>query len=357
MNQLEKILEESAVNESTALVLKNSFQNFMDQVASVKEKAYSIKITDPSQKEEMKLARELRISIRDARTSADKVRESLKRDATNYNRAVQSVYNMIHSETTEMEKHLREQEDYIELQAQKAKIELRDKRSKLLVGLIPDEPNYLLIDAMSDDEFEAYRSGLILIIKQKAEAERIAEEERVLAEKQKEEERARVQAENDRLKAEMEAKQKAHQKELEETEKKRKEDLAKAEAEAEIKKKALEEEVARGLAEKKRLEAEKREAEIKAEAARKADQERMRKLEQEAKAKVEAEEKAKKDRLEQERKARSAPDKEKFKKLSADIAKLEMPDLQGERAKKILEDVKGLLFKVRGYISEKAETL
>ena len=91
-------------------------------------------------------------------------------------------------------------------------------------------------------------------------------------------------------------------------------------------------------------------------------------MEAEIKAKAEAEEKARKEaelktiaekkaKEAAEKKAKNAPDKTKLVELAAQIDGLNMPEIKGEEAQKILSDVKILLSKVSVFIREKSSGL
>jgi hypothetical protein len=73
-----------------------------------------------------------------------------------------------------------------------------------------------------------------------------------------------------------------------------------------------------------------------------------------AEAERKEEERAKKEAEEAERKAKNAPDKEKLQKLAEDINGLDLPELNTDEAKDILEDVETLLGKVVNYITEES---
>jgi uncharacterized protein YktA (UPF0223 family) len=68
-------------------------------------------------------------------------------------------------------------------------------------------------------------------------------------------------------------------------------------------------------------------------------------------------EKAYNDKIEAEKKAKNAPDKTKLIELAAQIDGLNMPEIKGEEAQKILSDVKILLSKVSVFIREKSSVL
>lgn len=124
------------------------------------------------------------------------------------------------------------------------------------------EINRIEFEAMSDESFDSFLSGLKSTFESKIEAERKAEEERIAKEKADAEAREQQRLENERLKAEAEKREKEIEVERKANEQKLEEERAKSKAEAD------------------RIEAENK-AKLKAE--------------QEAKAKLEAELQAKKD--------------------------------------------------------------
>lgn len=138
------------------------------------------------------------------------------------------------------------------------------------------EINRIEFEAMSDDSFDSFLSGLKTTYEVKIEAERKAEEDRIAREKAEAEAREKHRLENERLRAEAEKREK----EIAEERAKAKAEADRIEAENKAKLKAEQEE-------KAKLEAElqaKKDAEIKAENERK---------QTELKAKIEAEKNAK----------------------------------------------------------------
>ena len=115
-NELVRVINESGVEQSTALTLQSSFLPFFEQAEQWKIKAESLVVTDASQTREMKMAREARLALKDIRVSADKTRKALKEDSLRYGKAVQGVYNVIDYLIAPIEKHLEEQEKFPEIQ-------------------------------------------------------------------------------------------------------------------------------------------------------------------------------------------------------------------------------------------------
>ena len=132
-NQLLKVITDSKVEQSTALSLQNAFLPFYDNLLVWSEKAKTLVVTHKSQTREMKMAREGRLALKDIRVAANKTRIALKEDSTRYGKAVQSVYNLIEGLITPAEKHLEEQEKFVEIQEANCKAELKAIRSAELL--------------------------------------------------------------------------------------------------------------------------------------------------------------------------------------------------------------------------------
>ena len=146
------------------------------------------------------------------------------------------------------------------------------------------EINRIEFEAMSDESFESFLSGLKSTYEAKIEAERKAEEERIAKEKADAEEREQQRIENERLKAEAEKREKEIEAERKANEQKLADERAKAKAEAD------------------RIEAENK-------AKLKAEQEAKSKLEAELQAKKDAEIKAENERKQAELKVKAEAEK------------------------------------------------
>lgn len=146
------------------------------------------------------------------------------------------------------------------------------------------EINRIEFEAMSDESFDSFLSGLKSTYEAKVEAERKAEQERIAKEKIEQEAREQQRLENERLKAEVEKREKEIEAERKANEQKLAEERAKAKAEAD------------------RIEAESK-------AKLKAEQEAKAKLEAELQAKKNAEIKAENERKQAELKAKAEAEK------------------------------------------------
>ena len=238
--------------------------------------------------ETSKVARELRLKIRDNRTKGIAIwHKTTKEVFLRAGQYVDAVKNREVAINERMESNLEEIEKYAEIQEQKRRDELKAKRIYELEVYSEFVPFGIDLGAMSDDEYTKVFNGAKLQFDAKIEAEKKAEQERIEAEKLEAEriaEEKRIEAEqmeaqrleNERLKAEAEKREKELQIEREKAESERKrlaEIQAKKDAE-QAEKLRLERE------ERERIERElqaKKDAEIKAEKDRKLAEEQARK--------------------------------------------------------------------------------
>lgn len=186
------------------------------------------------------------------------------------------------------------------------------------------EINRIEFEAMSDESFNSFLSGLKSTYEAKIEAERKAEEERIAKEKADVEAREQQRLENEKLKAEAE----------------------KREKEIEAERKANEQKLAEERA-KAKTEAEKRDAENKAKL--KAEQDAKAKLESELQAKKDAEIKAENERKQAELKAKAEAEKKAKapikKQLSIWVDGFSIAEINVENEKKALIKEKFEAFK------------
>ena len=280
-----EILKPTGVEETTAIELNEAFKGFLLQAEEWTEKANSLIVTDVSQVDEMKQAKEGRIALKAVRVAADKKRKELKAESLKYGQAVQTVYNAIEAAIKPIELHLLKQEKFAEIEKEKEIKILSEKRleeTKNYADFIPRNIDY---GNLSENDYQNLLNGAKLQFeaKQKEAAELEAkqikdaakakeEHERVFNEKEKE--RLRILKENEALRAEADKREieikkerekhnielELQRKESEEIEAKKKqleaEILATKEAEEEAKRKADEE-----IEEKKQSELRKDDAE------------------------------------------------------------------------------------------------
>lgn len=201
--------------------------------------------------------------------------------------------------------------------------ELRTQKRIIEVSKF-SEINRIEFEAMSDESFESFLSGLKSTYEVKIEAERKLEEERIAKEKADAEAREQQRLENERLKSEAEKREKEIEAERKANEQKLAEERAKAKAEAD------------------RIEAENK-------AKLKAEQEAKAKLEAELQAKKDAEIKAENERKQVELKAKAEAEKNAKapikKQLSIWVDGFSIAEINVENEKKALIKEKFEAFK------------
>ena len=350
-NQLAVVLpqEVAQIAENVSVEKRNEVQTVLNHVfngvSKMREQLDGVTVADANDKVNMKLANTIRLGVRQVRLEAEKTFDakraevqqqmlSYKTEDSLWLKAKQTMQIL----TKEIEENARWKEETKERYEAEQK-ELKVQQRMLKVAKVAPEMARSEFENMSDDTFEMFFSGIEKAYNDKIEAEKKAEEERIAKAKAEAEDRERIIIENERLKAEAEAieKQIAEERAKVEAERKVIEDAAKKEREEAEKKLKAEQEAARIAAEKAAAEKAKLEAEIK--------------------AKAEAEEKARKEAEAAEKKAKNAPDKTKLIELATQIDSLNMPEIKGEEAQKILAVVKILLSRVSVFIREKSSGL
>ncbi len=199
-----EILNNSGLEIQTRESIERQMLPFLYQANDWREKAEALVVTDETQTDLMKQAREARLALRSIRVEADKVRKNLKEDSLRYGKAVQSVYNLIEENISPIEKHLETQEKFVEVQERKKMLALLEERQAIvnnseLRAFVPDA-FYTTLGAIGEEDFASLMEGATLKFKAKAEAERDAkqkaqEEEQAREALLKENERLRQQAE------------------------------------------------------------------------------------------------------------------------------------------------------------------
>lgn len=330
--EVEQIIHQSGVQHQKAQEHALAFMQFYGKMAEVEPKIQSLNTENPTPVD-VKIAREIRLSLQKNRVEAEKLKDERKRDLLNEGNLIQACFNQVKAFSAIKEAFCADVEKFYEKREAEKKALLKAERETELSKYTTDLAVYQLGE-MSEESWLNLLEGQRLAHEARIEAEKKAEAERIAKEKAEAEERERIKAENERLKAEAEAKEKALAEERAKAEAERKaaEEKAKQEREAieakarkerEEAEKKLAEERAKAEAETKRIEAENK---AKLEAERK----EREKLEAELKAKRDAELKAKQDAdAEQKRKeteakkAAKAPEK---KKLQLWVDAAQMPE-------------------------------
>jgi hypothetical protein len=280
-SELIQLVETSGLEKIKQNQIAETLGVFLNKAAEWDATIQSIVITSPEETGKMKMAREGRLTLKNMRLEAEKLvkakREEVKHRMANdllEDKLWLKAWQMIEATFKNLETKLEEKEKFAERWEAEQREKLRRERLSQLLPLGFQIETGIDLGNMDEQTFQNLKLGLETAKREREEAERRAEEERIAREKAEAEERARIEAENRRLKAEAEAKERA---------------LREAQAKAEAERKALEEKARQERLAKERLEAELR---AKAEAEERARKEAEAKAAAELKAKQKAEEEA-----------------------------------------------------------------
>ena len=333
-----------------------AFVGYLDQISQAQTIVNALQVTDASQVEQMKLAKEYKQALAKTRIAVEKKRKELKDESLREGQSIDAVAKVLTNLIVPLEKRADELARFVEL---KEAAEREARKSERLAQIAPFGVlvNAELVADMDAETWEAYYNGLVAKDKAAKEEAARAEAARIEAERKEAEERERVRLENERLRKEIAEQEAAAKLELEKRAKAEAEFRSKVEKERrEAEAKFAEERAkieAEKAAERAKQEAERKEAEAKA----KAEREAREKVEAALREKEAAERKAREEVEEAERKAKAAPDKEKLLALAGVIAEIKLPEMSTKEAEKVVEDVRGLLLKVESFIKGRVEKL
>lgn len=325
----------------TAMPLEEVFKPYQTVLDKWAAKAASLIVTDIGQKTEMKIAREARLELRQARCALENRRKELVENLKTRTSKIDGVARMVRMKIEALEEELRASEEFADRYAAKAKAELKAKR-EAEINPFRDVPSLGDISDLSEADYQTALADAKLLRQTKLDAAAKAEADRLAKEAADRAERERIAAENARLKAEaeettkrLEAERKAREAQAAEERAKREAEQKRVESERAAERKKLEAERDRieATAKAERLEAaklvEKLRAEREAEA-RKAAVEQSR-LRAEFQARIDADQARIK--AEQEagetiaRRAAAAPDKAKLMAYISEINDVPIPIL------------------------------
>jgi hypothetical protein len=317
--------------QSTQLVLK-TFQPLVARVTEWKTKIDAIipKDREPT-KEECATIKRTRLDLVKIRTGADKERKRLKADALAFGKAIDGANNQLVELITPLEEQLEAAEKFAERREAERKAKLKTDRETAIAPYGLDITFYNFGE-MSQEAFDQILSMAKTAQEAKIAAAKKTEEERIAKEKAEAEERERIRVENERLRreaaereriaAEERAKAEAERRAIEEKARKEREAAEaklRAEREAAEAKLRAERAAAEAAAKAEREKAEKaqREAAEKARKEREAAEAKAR-VEREARERAEAEARRLKEQVEAE--AKRKRDEEERQKREAELA-------------------------------------
>lgn len=177
-NKLVVVVKEQALESTQADMLLKKFSGFFEEASKWEKEAMAIQITDDSQVELMSKAREIRLSLRDIRVNADKVRISLKEGIIREGKAIDGVANVIKALIVPLEEHLEKQEKFVE-NAIKEKEEKRLAYRQERLSVYVEDISFFNLKDMSDEAFDNLLQTSMIGYNKRMEDVRLAEEKRI----------------------------------------------------------------------------------------------------------------------------------------------------------------------------------
>lgn len=340
-NKLQLILDEQNVAKENADKLIEAFGAPFLEAGEILRTYETIVVTNESQVDLMKEAKQKRITLKNIRTGVEKKRKELKEDSLRTGRAIDSVAKYVKENIEPAEKYLELQERFAEIKKAERDAKIKSDRIEKLMQFT-DNISMYNIDHIEDETFETLLSKVKKeyddkIAAEKAESDRI-EKERLA----KEADDKRIREENEKLR--QEAEKREAEIELQ----------RKAEAEAEAKREAERQKETARLA---KIESD-HQAELEVERAKSKaiEDERLAKelTERQAKEKAEAEAK------QAEMNALLAPDKDKllnFSNALETIRTTKLPAVKTKQAQDVVNLIDEMFIKMKNIIDTKAKEL
>lgn len=194
------VLTENEIPENRGLELAGAFKKSFAEAKALIEAAMEIKISGPDDKKGMSDARSLRLQLRAVRTSGEKLKDAMKKDALRYGNAVQGFYNILKAMIEPREEKLLEMEQTAEREAAERRNAIKMAREAKLLAVGFAHLDHLNLAEMPDADFDTLLADATFMHesrerrkREEEEALAKAAEERRIAEEKAKAERAERQ--------------------------------------------------------------------------------------------------------------------------------------------------------------------
>lgn len=124
-NQLQTIVSKSGLEPKEGKTLLEKFGNYEEIAKEWEEKAKAIVVTDSSQTAEMAMAKVARKKFSDLRIDVENSRKAMKEQSLRKGQAIDAVARFIVSLISPIENHLKEQENFVKIEAKRKAEEQR----------------------------------------------------------------------------------------------------------------------------------------------------------------------------------------------------------------------------------------
>lgn len=204
--ELQLIIDEQGISKDSAIALAEAFGAPFTEAGEILTTYQDIVVTDESQVELMKEAKQKRLTLKRIRNGVETKRKELKEDSLKQGRVIDSVARYVKDNIEPVEKYLELQEKFVEIKKAEEAAKLKAERIEKLSSLTDDLSIYNF-DTMTEESFNTLVEKLEDDERKRqaeiAEQKRLAEE----AEKAKRIEDARIREENEKLKEEAKARE------------------------------------------------------------------------------------------------------------------------------------------------------
>lgn len=127
MSELKNLILTSQLEEGEQKNLLDKFGSFESVASEWEEKAKAIVVTREDQITEMKMAGEARKKFKQMRLDIEKARKAMKEQSLRKGQAIDAIAKYLQSLIVPIEEHLKNQEDFLKIQAEKKRRELEEK--------------------------------------------------------------------------------------------------------------------------------------------------------------------------------------------------------------------------------------
>lgn len=177
-NKLSVILNESGLEKSKSQILLEKFQDYFKIASEWERKTKELVINDISQIAEMKMCREAYKVMKDKVVDVEKTRKELKESSLREGQTIDSIAKILKNLIEPIRDELKAKSEYKERKEAELKEQIKqDRLTKLTPFNIAIDSN--LIGNMTEEMFNSYFNGVEKDFKDKQEAERKAELERI----------------------------------------------------------------------------------------------------------------------------------------------------------------------------------
>jgi chemotaxis protein histidine kinase CheA len=183
--------------------LREGFSPLFEQAAKWKAQAASVRVTDVSQVREMKMAREIRLSIKETRVASEKLRKTMKERILREGKAIDGCHAVIEFICAPIEEDLMRQEKFAEEKEKERKAALRAEREEALRPFDSNVAGFYPLGDLAEADWNALLATVKGTYETKLAQARAAEEERLAKIEAERMEKERQAAEKARLEAEL----------------------------------------------------------------------------------------------------------------------------------------------------------